>query len=282
VKIKEIIQKLEAFHPPLGNPHTCDVVKIGNADEECSGIILTCFASMEVIQKAVQEKANLIICHEPLFYSHEDTTDWLEGDPVYEEKKKLLEENGIVVYRDHDHIHGGHSGENIDGIFYGIMNELGWKEYVVGDTKKPLLYEIPQTTVPELADFLMKKLNISGIRVVGSHDTAVRRVLFCEHVQGTKKPFGDQTEVPDGGVMKRVRQEQVDVLIPFEIIDWTLSAYVRDSCAAGIPKTILEMGHFNVEELGMRYMLRYLPRVIGCEVPMKYVQSGDSFSYITK
>ncbi|MCD7832800.1 MAG: Nif3-like dinuclear metal center hexameric protein [Lachnospiraceae bacterium] len=281
MKIKEIIQKLEAFHPALEHPFTCDVVKIGDADAECSGIILTCFASMEVIRQAIQEKANLIICHEPLFYSHEDTTDWLAGDPVYEEKRKLLEENGIVVYRDHDHIHGGHGGQNIDGIFYGIMNELGWKEYVVGDTKKPLLYEIPQTTVPELADFLMEKLNISGIRVVGSRDTQVRRVFFCEHVQGAR-PFGNRTEIPDNETMKRVRREQVDVLIPFEIIDWTLSAYVRDSCAAGMPKTILEMGHFNVEELGMRYMLQYLPQVIGDSVPMKYVQSGDSFSYITK
>ncbi|MCD8015964.1 MAG: Nif3-like dinuclear metal center hexameric protein [Lachnospiraceae bacterium] len=281
MKIAEIIQKLEEFHPPLERPETCDVVKIGDAEAECTGIIMTCFASTEVIRKAIEEKANLIICHEPLFYSHEDTTDWLNGDPVYEEKKRLLEDNQIVVYRDHDHIHGGHGGQNTDGIFYGIMNELGWKDYVVGDKKKPLLYEIPQTTVPELAEFLMEKLNISGIRVVGSRDTVVRRVFFCEHVQGAR-PFGNKKEIPDNETIKKVRMQQADVLIPFEIIDWTLSAYIRDSCAENMPKTILEMGHFNVEELGMRYMIQYLPRVIGSDVPMKYVQSGDSFSYITK
>ncbi|MCC8066499.1 MAG: Nif3-like dinuclear metal center hexameric protein [Clostridiales bacterium] len=281
MKIKEIIQKLEAFHPPLEETMTCDLVKIGDASRECTGIVVTCFASTDVIRKAVEENANLIICHEPLFYSHEDTTEWLEGNPVYEEKKKLLEDNQIVVYRDHDHIHGGHSGQNTDGIFYGIMKELGWEDYCIGDKKKPLLYEIPQTTVPELARFLMEKLNLTGIRVVGSYDTVVRKVFFCEHVQGAR-PFGNRTEIPDNEAIKTVCKEQVDVLIPFEIIDWTLSAYIRDSCMENMPKTILEMGHFNVEELGMRHMLQYLPRVIGTDTPVKYIQSGDSFSYITK
>ncbi len=281
MKIQEIIQKLEAFHPEVTDPHTCDVVKIGDPSQECSGIVVTCFCSTEVVRQAAACGANFIICHEPLFYNHDDYTDWLSGDPVYEEKRKLLEEHQIVVYRDHDHIHGGHSGEMQDGIFVGIMRELGWEDYVVGDKKKPLLYEIPETNIPDLSKFLMENLNLTGIRVVGSYDTVVHRVLFCEHVQG-QRPFHEGMPTPDNALITKVREEKADVMIPFEIVDWTLSAYVRDSCAEGMPKTILEMGHFNTEEIGMRYMLKYLPRVLGQDIPTKFVQSGDSFSYITR
>ncbi len=284
MKIQEIIDKLEAFHPDPG-PHTCDCVKIGDPEKECTGLAITCFASADVIQKAADSGANFIICHEPVFYNHEDDTAWLKGDPVYEQKKKLIEDTGMVIYRDHDHIHGGHSGEEYDGIFYGIMNELGWKDYLIGDIKKPLLFEIPETPVKDLANELMEKLNISGIRIVGSQDTMVRRVFMCEHVQA-QRPWGNSTIIPDNEAIKKVNEMHIDAMIPFEIIDWTLSAYVRDSTIEGMPKTILEMGHFNVEELGMRFILKYMDRIIGeeavKEIPMQYIQSGDSFSYLLR
>lgn len=281
MKIQEIIDKLIAFHPEVGNPHTCDTVKVGDSNQECTGIVVTCFASIEVIRAAINRNANFIICHEPVFYNHEDDTQWLEGDPVYEVKRQLLEEHGIVIWRDHDHIHGNVRAGSTDGIFYGIMHELGWREYVVGGTQKPLMYEIPETDVKSLAAELMEKLNLTGIRVVGDQNALVKRVFFCEHVQASRGWKNDGT-VPDNEAMKRIRNEGADVMIPFEIVDWTMSAYVRDSCFAGRPKAILEMGHFNVEELGMKCVAKWLPQVIGTELPVSYVQSGDSFSYITR
>ncbi len=283
MKIQEIIEKLENFHPQVG-PRTCDCVKIGDPSQECTGIVITTFASMEVIRKTIDAGANFIICHEPVFYNHEDKVDWLEKDPVYDEKRGLLIDNNIVIYRDHDHIHGGH-GDATDGIFYGIMNELGWKDYLIGDIKKPLLYEIPETSLSDLAAFLMDKLNITGMRVVGSQDFNVRRVFMCEHVNASApRAWGgnNPTMDPDSEKILYVRDNNVDVCISFEIVDWTLSTYVRDSCSNGRPRAILEMGHFNTEELGMRYMLKYLPRVIGEDIPTQYIQSGDSFSYIVR
>ncbi len=278
--IQEVIDKLVAFHPPLEDEQTCDCVKAGNPQDECKKIVITTFASYDVLKAAVETGANFVICHEPVYYNHDEETDFLEDDPVYLAKKKLIEDNHLVIYRDHDHIHAGLEGKNYDGIFYGIMNELGWKDYVVGNKKKPLLYEIPEMSVDEMCNYLMDKLNLTGIRIVGSYDTKIRKVFMAEHVQG-QQPWGN----PDNAKIKKVREMDIDAIIPFEIIDWTLSAYVRDSCAIGIPKTIFELGHFNTEELGMKFMLQYIDRVdaaLGNEIPVEYIQSGDSFSYVQR
>ena len=77
------------------------------------------------------------------------------------------------------------------------------------------------------------------------------------------------------------KAEQADVLIPFEICDYTLTQYVSDAAAQGRNKILLEMGHFNCEELGMKAMARWLPEVIGSALPVTFIKAGDEFQYRT-
>lgn len=277
MKIQEVIDKIKAFHPPLDHPeHTCDTVKCGNPDAECTGIGVTCYVSMDVIRQAKEKGINFVITHEPTFYNHDEETDFLADDPVYLEKAAALKDAGIVVWRDHDHIHGPGGPAAmvhpyIDYIYYGITRELGWENYVVGEETKPLWFHIPQTTVRDLAQELMEKINLTGVRVVGDPDATVSTVFLCEHINGNPR---DNAAIP--------KAAKADVMIPLEIVDWTLSEYVRDSAQQGRGKAIIEMGHFNAEELGMKYMTRWLPDVIGHELPIEYLQSGDSFHYILR
>jgi putative NIF3 family GTP cyclohydrolase 1 type 2 len=274
MKILEIIDKLKAYHPPVTDPETSDTVKYGNPDKECTGIAVTCFASADVIRKTAELGANLIICHEPTFYSHPDKTEWLKDNKVYQAKTKLLDETGIVIWRDHDCIHGSPYkcvGEHTDMIYFGIMKALGWEPYMLNYPNKPLLYKLPETTVHELSRELIAKLHLNGMRVIGDTDARVSTVFICEHV------FGDES---DNGVIKQVEEENIDVIIPLELIEWNVSEYVRDSAQLGIPKAILNIGHFNFEEAGMKYMAEWLPGVIGGNIPVHYVQSGDGFRYI--
>ena len=157
MKISEVIQKMKDYHRGTVNgvaideSTTRDKILFGNPDQECTGIVTTCYASVEVIRKARQLNANLIISHEALFWNHGDHTDWLEEteNKTYLEKKKLLEEGNLVVWRDHDYIHSGIPvhGEYVDGIFYGVMKTLGWEKALVGSHERPLLFEIEPMTV---------------------------------------------------------------------------------------------------------------------------------------
>ncbi len=277
MKIKEIITKLEAWHAPLDRPdHTADTFKAGNPDVECTGITVTCFASVDVIKKSIELGNNLIICHEPLYFGDMELEGVDNDIDAVKEKKKLLDESGIVVWRDHDHLHGpGGPGcpvhTEIDYIYYGIMKELGWDDYVEGEKTKPLFYNIPETNVKDLSKFFIEKFGLTGVRIVGDQNAKVKKVFVCEHVNGRPN---------DGEAI--MKASKADVMVPLEIVDWTLSAYVRDCSQLGIGKAIIEMGHFNTEELGMKYMAKWLPEKIDVDVSVDFVASGDSFSYILK
>ena len=279
MKISDVISRLETWHGPVDRPEqTCDRVLFGDGAAECRGVAVTCFASAEVVRAAAARGCNLIICHEPLFFEGNDDTAPLEGNTVLAAKRRLLAETGMTVWRDHDHMHGPGGLESAvhpqtDWIYCGIMKELGWEQYAFGERTKPLWFRLPETTGRALAGELLEKLNLTGLRVVGDADARVSTVFLCEHVG----LFPGR----DSGIIRSA--ERADALIPLEINDWTLSEYVRDACALGAPKVILEPGHFNLEELGMKYMAEtWLPELLGNAAPVRFLASGDSFRYIAR
>ena len=275
--ISEVIDGVKAYcgHDwggPIMDDTTRDQVLWGPVDVECTGIVTTCFASADVIRQAHARGANLIICHEALFWNHGDHTCWLAGNKTFAAKRALLEECGITVWRLHDHIHSGipEDGRLVDGIFMGLADKLGWRDYVRGDTARPMEFEIPETSAGELARFLVGRLGLAGTRIVGDADARVRTVLVPMHLIGQ---FDNATTARmDSGF---------DCLVTMEATDFTTSEYVRDSAQLGLGKAMICIGHFNVEEPGMEYMLRWLPRAIGADVPVSFVASGDPWTYVT-
>uniref|UniRef100_A0A7V3YMQ3 NGG1p interacting factor NIF3 n=1 Tax=Candidatus Caldatribacterium californiense TaxID=1454726 RepID=A0A7V3YMQ3_9BACT len=125
----------------------------GSYDTEVAGIVVTFMATVDVIRKAVELGANLIIIHEPTFYTGGDATDWLKNDPVYLEKKKLIEPHGMAIWRYHDSMHMVQP----DGIYAGLWKEIDWEKYLVSKDN-PWICEIPETTLADLARLFREKL----------------------------------------------------------------------------------------------------------------------------
>lgn len=250
MKIAEVIERIRASHGPQ-EESTCDVVKCGDQEQECTGVLVTCFASVDMIREAIDRGANLIVVHEPLFWNHEDKTDWIMESKVFREKMALLKKGNIVVWRDHDYIHGGtpkEEGRTLpDGIFCGIAQELGWERYAVNSELKPLVFRIPATNAQKLGQILKEKLALNGIRIIGDKSTNVSTVFICKHLSGNEW---------DLRKIKRIEQEGADAIIPLEIVDWTLPAYVRDCCQLGEKKVVYNLGHFNFEEFGMKCLVK--------------------------
>ena len=138
MKISTIIENMKKYHKGYGTideEKTRDKVLYGNVDQECTGIVTSCWASVDVIKYAIEKGANLIISHEALFWNHGDHQEWLEEskNSVYLEKRKLLDDHQIVVWRDHDYIHSGipYKGDYIDGIFLGLAKKMGWEDKLI-------------------------------------------------------------------------------------------------------------------------------------------------------
>lgn len=275
--ISEAIANVKAYcgqtwDGPIYDDTTRDQVLYGPVDVTCAGIVTTCFASADVIRQAYARGANLIICHEALFWNHGDHTCWLANNKTFAAKRALLDEYGITVWRLHDHIHSGapENGRLVDSIFMGLADKLGWRDYVTGNPDRPMNFTIPETTAGELARFLVARLGLNGTRIVGDADARVRTVKVPMHLIGQFD--NDTTAAMDAGV---------DCLVTMEATDFTTSEYVRDSAQLGLGKAMICIGHFNVEEPGMEYMLRWLPEALGADVPMSFVPSGDPWTYVT-
>lgn len=282
MKNKEVIDKILAYHPVLENYHGCDGYKAGNPEDECTGIVSALVPTVEVIKKAAELGCNLIVTHEPIFYQTPDFSDW-KGDfsnRIYEEKLKLLKETGITVWRDHDHMHA----HKPDSIFTGVIRYLGWEDYYT-PSKDRCTYQIslPETTVGELAVYLREKLHLNGLRYMGRDSDRISKIALVGHIYPNSfipDGMGEDGYYHDYSMeVIRLMEDGVQAILPGEIIEWTTLAYIRDGIAQGKAMACYNIGHFNWEELGMKYAADWIKELVNDDVPVHYVPTGDAFSY---
>jgi putative NIF3 family GTP cyclohydrolase 1 type 2 len=213
---------------------------------------------MEVLKKANELNCNLIITHEPTFYNHLDETSHLKDDPVYQAKLKYIEDNGLIIFRFHDHIHR----TNPDGIMEGMLEKLDWKKYVVSED--PMILEFQKMYVGDLAKDLKIAFDKSPIRVIGNLNAAFTRVAFAPGAPGYEVH------------VRLLERDDVDILVGGEVPEWESITYVRDAVGAGMNKTLILLGHVNSEEAGMKYCASWLGGFIK-NIPIHFIPAGDPF-----
>lgn len=246
--VQQVIDQILAAVPP-GPEDTVDTIKVGDPSQPVTGIVTTFLASCEVIDRAAELGANLIITHEPTFYNHRDHVDWLEGDPVYRHKRELLEENEIVVWRFHDGLHR----HQPDGVIAGVLDDLGWKEYA--RPEDPRVCEVPPSTLLELAALLKARLGTARVQAIGDPSRRYRTVGLMVGAAGGEAQI------------RFLRKTDVEVLVVGELAEWETSEYVRDASHAGRAEAVLIVGHAASEEPGMRWLAEWLrPRLPGVTI----------------
>ena len=237
---------------------TVDTFKTGDPSQSVRGIVTTFLATCEVIEKTVQLGANLIITHEPTFYSHLDQTDWLKNDPVYVSKRRLIDEHDIVIWRFHDYWHM----HKPDGIMTGVLKELGWESYA--DPGRNNLCTVPAMPLRNLVALLKEKLGAKSVQVVGDVEMQCRRVAFLVGAAGGRMQ------------MLSLASPDVDVVVVGEINEWETSEYARDAVRQKKNKALIILGHANSEEPGMKYLAEWL-RPMFPAIGITFVPAGDPF-----
>ena len=116
----ELMQQIYLADDPKGefNRETCDTRKAGNPDREIKKVAIAMFGTPNILQEVAEWGAELLIVHEPMFFDHMDLE---RSTPVAQEKLRILEKNGLTVYRYHDYIHFREK----DGIHAGFMKASG-------------------------------------------------------------------------------------------------------------------------------------------------------------
>ena len=235
-----------------------DTFHVGNPDVEVKGIATTCMSTLDLIQRAHDADTNLVISHEPTFWSDSDSTRDITEDPVYKFKSDYCLKNDIVVWRFHDHWHA----RKPDMEYFATARKLGFADPDATKSNNQTIYTVPPIKLSALVEDVKRCMGSHALRVVGDPNAMVSRVI-----------------VGEGSIMPRLSPD-VDVVIGGEGVEsdgpFDNTAYARDAVSLGIAKGLIIMGHVISEEPGMEDAAKWLSTFIQ-SVPIRFIPAGEPF-----
>lgn len=253
---RQVIERIQANVGVPWRTPTVDTFKAGNPDTPVKAIATTVMATLAVLEKAAAAGRNLVITHEPTFWSHLDTTAGLKSDPVFQDKLKFIESNGMVVWRFHDHWHA----RKPDAMLTGLAETLGWTQYRTGEDGRR--YKLPETTLEAMAESIQEHLGAQGLRVIGDRGARVSTVAMS--------PGAGEADEAERALLA------ADVLVVGEQREWETVEYAQDAIATGRRKGMVILGHAISEDPGMRVCAEWLKGVVK-EVDVAWIPAGEPF-----
>jgi len=273
---KDVAARLRSI-VPVDEP-SVDRIVIGDPETAVSGIGTAWLPYRETCERAVRDGVNVLVVHEPTFYTHWDLDEKspdlfaasAAGRKAYleavEEKKRWIRANGLVVIRCHDVLDkvGGW------GVPFAFGEALGFrKEDVVRSRPYYNVYRIVPRPAVEVARAIAAKL--AGFRQPG--------VAF----------YGDRARVVGTvGVGAGCYSDPVefmdlapDLFISLDDIvrTWTQTVFARDT---GHPLVVIN--HGASEEAGVRALSAFLKKAYPERKVVHYAQGcgydwieGDSY-----
>ncbi len=262
ILIKDIIN--EVMQPEIHIDNTVDGLEYGDLDTVVKGVIVTFLATQRVIEAARATGVNLIISHEGIGYSHRPDYKQLECNSVYIKKVNLINESGIAVFRNHDHIHRC----TPDRIMVGLISKLKWNSYEVFRCPMASVVEIPEISLDRLIAHVKSMLGISYVRFLGDLSMTCSKIGILAGYRGS-----GQHAIP------LFEQQQPDVVIYGEGPEWETPEYVRDSILQGNKKALIVLGHAESEMPAMNLLAEQLKQKFPA-VKVEFIANEPIFDVI--
>ncbi|NLC19862.1 MAG: transcriptional regulator [Clostridiales bacterium] len=260
VRIRDVIDTLKT--PAIDREKTVDQLLYGDPDTEVKQIAVTFLASARVIEEAKKLGVNLIISHEGIYYSHFDRSEMLKSDPVYLSKHKLIEDSGIAIFRNHDHVHL----QGYDGITRALVASLGWLDYELESSFVSSVLALDKAMpLKEVISHIKKKLGLAYVRYTGDLETSCRRIGVLVGYRGSGE-----------NVIPLVAGKELDLVIYGEGPEWESPEYIKDAIMLGMGKALIVLGHAESEIPGMEQMAKKLQQLYP-EIPVHFIRDEEIF-----
>ena len=257
MKAIDILNHLKKLKPDLPED-TVDRIIYGDPDIEVKGITVCWMPYIETIEKAKTFGTNVIVAHEPTFFSHRDLDD-IQIKNLNQTKNKinLLEKYKITIIRCHD--------------VWDFLPEIGimdsWAKFIGLTEKIPgeRLYRIKKQTALTFAKRVAKRVAMLGQKTVRFYGDPERIIGSVCSWYGWKNVY----EMFDCGA---------DLIITYDdnsvIQAWTGAEISHDS---GYP--IIVVNHGVLEEPGMVSLTRYLSNTFP-DITIKHIPQGCTYREI--
>jgi putative NIF3 family GTP cyclohydrolase 1 type 2 len=251
-----------------------DRIVIGDPETDVNRIGTAWLPDWETCRKAVGEGVNLLIVHEPTFYTHwdldEKSGDFHAAAPAGREayvkavaaKKKWILESGLGIIRCHDVL------DKVDGfgIPHAFGEFLGFKKAdVVRSRPYYNVYRLEPQPAIEVARAIAQKLR----------DFRQPGVAFY----GDKKRLVDSVGIGTGCYSDPIEfmdlAPALFVAIDDVVRTWTQTVYAKDT---GHPLVVIN--HGTSEEAGMRMLAAHLRKAYPDRTVVHYPQ-GCTYDWVT-
>ena len=238
--------------------NTCDQFLHGDPETEVRGIATAWIPTNEALLQAAKQGINLFITHEPAFYPNYQGDASVEA--LAEQKRKLMDEHGIVLLRCHD--------------TWDRMPEVGipdaWATFLGFETEpRPIesFYKIclvGECSVEELARSVVEKVRTLGQEVV---------LIFGDH-----KKKVSRMAVGTGAITNLLTMHKLGADVILATDDgfnyWSGGLWSADT---GVP--LLVVNHATAELPGMQAMAGYLSEKFP-DIPAKYLPVAFPYSAV--
>lgn len=257
ITANEVIEKIKQSVNCKWNNVTVDTIKAGDGNTVVTGIATTFMTTLDVLKRAKAAGCNMVITHEPTFYSHEDVLSLHSGEYVQEEKLKFIKENGMVIWRFHDHQHNHYP----DMVVEGLVKKLGWKKYQNQDI---FTFTIPTQKLKDIVSEIEAKTKAKTMRILGNPDAKFSKVGMMLGATGSEAHF------------QLKKNPDCDLLIVGEGNEWEVVPYIQDEITLGQNKAMIMMGHADSEEAGMVECAEWL-KTLYPTVNIQFIEAGNPF-----
>ncbi len=255
-------------------PKTVDRIIIGDPKIKVRKIGTCWMPYWETCKKAVETGVNILVTHEPTFYTHWDLDEGQEDYykapdftkkqylELVGEKKKWILENGLVIIRNHDTI----DALKDRGIPFALGQYLGYgNEQIIASRTYYNVYKIdtqPASLVTSAIAHKLLEIGQPGVAFYGDPDFLVSSVGIGTGCICNPMDFSDL---------------QPDIFIA---IDDVVRTWIQTTFAADSGRPLIIINHGTSEEMGIR-MLNQIIKERFPEIETVHFNQGCTYKWIT-
>lgn len=242
MKCKDVIAELEKLSPGEYAMEWDNVgLLVGKEDSEVNRILLALDPTLEVIQKAVEVKADMLITHHPLLFS---PIKRITPKDAIGKKLFLLMEHGISCYAMHTNFDVLGGMADLAGDKLGLKRQEPLEETAVLDGNPLGIGKVgelqEEVSIKQLAEKVKTIFVLDTVMVYGDVKQKVKRVAISP---GSGK-----------SMIKEAKKKEAEVLITGDI------GHHEGIDAVEMKVAVIDATHYGLEKIFMNFLQEYLKK----------------------
>ncbi len=262
MKCSELIEILEGLSPA---EYACEWdnvgLLVGRREKEIRRVMIALDASRRVVNRAVEEKADLLITHHPMIFS--PVKRWTE-DHFVTDKALTLAENGICYYAMHTNFDavGGMAELAAGPQFLDLAETSPIEECGEPGIGMGRYGRLPEPmTAEEAAEYVKERFGLSFVMLYQDEEQRQRRFERIAVMPGSGKSD-----------IRRVKEHGYDLFLTGDI------GHHDGLDAMDMGMTVIDATHYGLEHIFISYLSEYLGERTGERLKIIEADTGSPVS----